>query len=230
MEGRPGPVIQPFQFRTSLILHEATGLRAATLPQLASLLRKVPEGCVYHHTHDFLLAHHYLTPEPAHDFAYWVTEVLGETALGEQLASIDLLEYHSLQDLREALAGAIEAYLQRTPSARMRFAAEGQEFFFVKAVHVVMPTAHTARTLEEFHAALGEVSTHALYFHMFDARLRVGRRTNDFALWLEEQLGLTELAEEVSRLDPYAHTLETLRARLRILIERAMGARPVPHG
>lgn len=230
MEERPKPVSQPFQFRTSLILHEATGLRAATLPQLAALLRKVPEGCVYHHTHDFLLSHHYLTPEPAHDFAYWVTEVLGETALGERLASIDLLDYHSLGDLREALAGTMEAYLEQAPSARMRFAAEGQEFFFVKAVHVVMPTAHTATTLEEFYAALGAISIHALYYHMFDARLRVGHRSNDFARWLGEQLGLRELADDVARLDPYVHTLENLRARLRILVERALGPRTVPHG
>ena len=46
---------KPFRFSTSLILHESTGLRAATLPSLAKLLRTVPDGCIYYHTHDFLL-------------------------------------------------------------------------------------------------------------------------------------------------------------------------------
>ncbi|MBI3319819.1 MAG: hypothetical protein HYZ89_04455, partial [Candidatus Omnitrophica bacterium] len=55
----------PFRFHTSFVVQDATGLRAATLPQLAALLRKVPDGCIYYHTHYFLLAHHYLAPEPA---------------------------------------------------------------------------------------------------------------------------------------------------------------------
>jgi hypothetical protein len=172
----------------------------------------VPERCVYHHTHDFLRAHHYLTPEPANDFAYWVTEVLGEEPLGERLAGVDTIEYPSLEELRQALAGTIERYLEAVPPARMKFVSEGEEFYFIKSVAVVMPTAYVASDLATFAEALERVSIHSLYFHTFDARLRVGRRTNDFALWLREQLGLDELAGHLEHLDPYAHTLETLRA------------------
>jgi len=219
---------KPFRFNTSLILQESTGLRAANLSQLAKLLRQVPESCVYHHTHHFLLQHHYLTPEPANDFAYWVAEVLGEEPLGERLATIDTIRYASLKDLQGVLADTIESYLRDSPTARLRFVSEGEEFFFVKSLHVVMPTAYTASTLAEFSDGLERVSVRSIYFHMFDARLRVGRSTNDFSVWLGEQLGLAELAQTVSRLDPYAYTLETLRAILlsfvRLELKRSGGA------
>ncbi len=212
----------PFRFHTSLILQEATGLRAATLPQLIGLLREVPESCIYHHTHYFLLTHHYLTPEPTNDFAYWVAEVLGDEPLGELLASIDIMEYPSLQGLREALVSTIEGYLNEHPAARLKFVSEGEEFFFVKSVHVIMPTSYMASTLAEFAHVLERVSIHSLYFHIFDARLRIGRPTNDFAIWLAEQLGLKELAEQVSHLDPYVHTLETVRSILVALIRQQL--------
>ena len=220
---------EPFRFFTSLILQESTGLRAATLPTLVKLLRTVPESSIYHHTHQFLLQHHYLTPEPSNDVAYWVSEVLGEEALGERLASIDILAHATLQSLLEALVGAIEDYLSDNPIARLKFVSEGEEFFFVKSRHVIMPTRYTVSTLTEFSQALLQVSLHSLYFHVFDARLRLGRPTNDFAIWLGEQLRLKELAENVASLDSYAHTLEALRLLLTSLIQQALDRQGTAH-
>ena len=213
---------EPFKFCTSLILEESTGLRASTLGMLAKLLRSVPEAAIYHHTHDFLLQHHYLTPEPTNDFAYWVTHVLAEEALGEQLASVDILEHHSLQSLREALAVAVETYLQQTPSARLKFVSPGEEFFFVKSVQVILPTQYVATTLQEFGDILARVSVRCLYYHIFNARLRLGRSTNDFSLWVGEQLGRHELAAHLAHLDPYAHTLDALRSIILSLIHREL--------
>ena len=50
----------------------------------------------------------------------------------------------------------------------------------------------------------------------------IGRPTNDFAMWLAEQLGLKDLAEQVSHLDPYAHSLETVRSNLVALIRQQL--------
>ena len=182
----------------------------------------MPEASIYHHTHYFLRAHHYLTPEPSNDFAYWVMEVLGEEPLGERLAAIDTVSYATLEESRGALVEAVTSYLQQTPTAHLRFVGEGQEFFFVKSIHVIMPTDHTASTLQEFAAALEEISINSLYFHSFDARLHVKGRTNDFGVWLKEQLGLAALAENVSHLDPYAHTLEALRSILLSLVHQQL--------
>jgi len=219
----------PFRFSTSFTLQEATGLRAATLPQLVTLLKKVPEGCLYYHTHYFLLTHHYLTPEPTNDFAYWVHEVLSEEALGEQLASLDIMAHTTLEGLRETLVNTIEAYLAQHPTARLKFVSEGEEFFFVKSLHVIMPTRHQASTLPEFLQALSQISIHSLYFHIFEARLRIGHPTNDFAIWFDEQLGLKELAERVATLDPYAQTLEALRSILISLIQQEPSGQEIAH-
>ena len=206
--------VKPFRFYTSLILPEATGLRAATLTELGKLLHQVPESCIYYHTHHFLLQHHYLIPEPTNDFAYWVSEIVGEPRLGESLASIDTMAYGNLEDLRHAITDTVDTYLHERPSARLRFVGAGEEFFFVKSVHLIMPTSQTASTLLEFAQALERVSLPSLYFHMFVARLRIGYPTNDFSIWLADHLDLKELAARVSQLDPYAHTLEMLRATL----------------
>ena len=208
---QPAPIAELFRFKTSLMLQEATGLRAANLPELVGLLDQVPEACIYYHTHYFLLQHHFLIPEPTHDFAYWVGEVLGERPLGELLASVDTIQYADLKSLREALANTINDYLQAIPAAAMRFVSPGSEFFFTKSVYIIMPTAYTAGTLREFAEALQHISLHSLYFHIFDARLRLGRPANDFSVWFEH-MGLRELAEQMVSLDPYAHTLEALRS------------------
>jgi len=221
ISAKPTQAAQPFRFSTSLVLQEATGLRAARLPVLARLLQTVPDSCIYHHTHYFLLSHHYLTPEPSNDFAYWIGEVLGEEALGERLASLDIIEYTDLGSLRQRLVDIIEDYLKRTPAARFKFASEGEEFFFVKSVHVVLPTPYTAATLEEFADVLERVSVRSLYFHVFDAPLRLRQRTNDFSLWLE-QLGYPDLAREIAVLDPYSYTLETLRSLMVSLVRRML--------
>lgn len=218
----------PFRFFTSFTLQEATGLRAATIPQLAALLKKVPEGCLYYHTHYFLLTHHYLTPEPTNDFAYWISEVLKEEPLGEQLASLDIMAHATLEGLRETLVNTIEAYLARTPTARMKFASEGEEFFFVKSLHVIMPTRYQASTLAECVDALSQISIHSLYFHIFEARLRIGHPTNDFTLWFE-QWGLKELAERVATLDPYGQTLEALRSVLTSLVRQELARQEIIH-
>ena len=221
-ESTPAAARTPFHFYTSLILQESTGLRAATLPTLLKLLRTVPVASVYYHTHYFLVQHHYLTPGPANDFAYWVTEVLGDKPLGERLASIDTTDYSSLEHLREVLVRTIDAYLQSQPLARFKFVPAGEEFFFLKSVHIILSTPYSASTLLEFAQALEHVSLHSLYFHLFDARLRLGRTTNDFSKWIAEQLGLKDLAEQISQLDLYAHTLETLRTNLLAMIRQQL--------
>lgn len=220
---------QPFVFHTSLVLQESLGLRAEKLSTLVKLLREVPAASIYHHTHYFMVQHHYLAPEPPNDFAYWVSEVLGERLLGELLAGVDTTAYTSLEELRQALVAAVERYLEERPAAQLRFASPGQEFFFVKAVHFVLPTLHTASTLAEFADALTRVSIRSLYFHMFESRLRVGHRTNDFSVWLEEQLGEGELAAAIARLDPYGQNLEGLRTRLLILVRAARRAQALSH-
>lgn len=210
---------EPFRFYTRLHLSELTGVRARTLGQLLERIKQVPGASIYHHTHRFLQQHQYLSPEPPNDFAYWVTEVLGENELGERLASIDTIQFSSIRDLREKFIATIETYLKDNPSAGARFSGEGEVFNFLKSVSFVVPTSYTAHDLNEFMAALKKITLDAIYYHIFEARLRLARNANDFSNWIETSIGDKALADRIARLDPYTHTLEALRQRLIRIVE-----------
>jgi len=200
-------------------LPELTGLKAATLRQLASLIKEIPESAIYNHTHRFLMQHEYLSPEPSNDFAYWVKEILGEQELGDRLLRIDTVQYPSLEQLRKKIAAAIEAYLKVHLLANVKFAKSGDEFHFIKSISFILPTEYLAYDLKEFKEVLQKVTKASIYFHVFEARLRLGRKTNDFSNWIESSFADIELAQEISSLNPYAYTLEELRSKIINLIE-----------
>ncbi|MCU0651928.1 MAG: DUF5752 family protein [Candidatus Omnitrophica bacterium] len=211
---------EPFRFCTRLHLSELTGLRAATLGQLLALIKEVPGSSIYHHTHRFLQQHQYLSPEPPNDFAYWVTDILGEDELGERLASIDTMQYPTIRSLRDKIAQTIEEYLNGSAFAKLKFARAGEEFHFIKSVSFVLPTNYVAYDLKEFAEVLEKITMDSIYFHIFEARLRLEKPTNDFSLWMENSLGDKKIAESLSSFDPYTSTLEDLREKIIRIIER----------
>ncbi|HLA38015.1 MAG TPA: DUF5752 family protein [Candidatus Brocadiales bacterium] len=213
---------EPFHFHSRLYLTELTGLKARDLRELLENLKTLPESSIYYHTHRFLQQHHYLSPEPPNDFAYWIRNILQEEELGERMASIDTVQFTSINALREKFIELIEDYTRRT--GKNPDAPEGYEFHFMKAITFVIPTPHHASSLKEFYEVMQRISVHSIYYHMFEARLRLKRQTNDFSSWLEEQLGEKELAEKIDRLDPYTHTLEGLRKRILAIAKRRLDA------
>jgi len=211
---------EPFIFYTRLHLSELTGLRASTLGQLLELIKEVNGSCIYHHTHRFLQQHQYLSPEPPNDFAYWVTEVLGEDELGERLASIDAVQFTTIRSLREKIAATIAEYLDKNPLAKVRFSREGEEFHFIKSVSFVLPTSYVAYDLKDFVDILRRITIDSIYYHIFEARLRLEKNTNDFSNWIEASFGDEKLARDISKLDPYTFTLEGLRNKVIKIVKR----------
>lgn len=209
---------EPFHFTSRVHLPELTGLRAANLRELTDILKGAPDSVLYYHTHHFLEQSHYLTPEPSNDFAVWVSEALGDNALGERLASIDTISFPTLGALKERLVGIIEEHLAANSNGRQ--AMPGQEFYFMKSTSVILPTPYVVHDLRQFIEALRKISLGALYYHIFESRLRLGRGFNDFSIWLKDSLGEAELADAIARIDPYTYTLEGLRASLIQLAEK----------
>lgn len=212
----------PFNFYTRLNLTELLGKKAKNLSELLEGLRTVPGSSIYHHTHRFLQQHHFLSPEPPNDFAYWVTNVLQEEELGEQLASVDIVQFKKISQLREKIISTIEKHMNKKNIFREVF--PGDEFHFMKSVTFIIPTQYTANNLAEFLQAVKKISIHSLYFHIFEARLRLEKGNNDFSNWLEIELKETELAKVISKLDPYTQTLESLRQKIINLVERRLNA------
>jgi len=190
------------------------------LVQLLDFIKEVPGACIYHHTHRFLQIHQYLSPEPPNDFAYWVTSVLGEDELGERLASIDTIQYPTIRSLREKIIATIESYLDSNSLAKLKFAHEGDEFHFIKSVSGVIPTNNVVRDLRGFAEALKRVTIDSVYFHVFESRLRLEKKTNDFSYWIETSLENKKLANAIAHLDPYTYTLYDLRKTLIRMVEK----------
>jgi len=136
------------------------------------------------------------------------------------LYSIDTIQYTTIRELREEIIRTIEEYHKNNPRSLLRFATAGEEFHFVKSVSFVFQTPYTASDLKEFQAALQRVTLDSIYFHLFEARLRLGLSTNGFSRWLENGLSEKRLANKIASLDPYPHTLENLRITLIKLIEK----------
>ena len=206
-----------FYFNTKLDQTILLGRTAKNISELLEGVKEVPEASIYYHTHKFLHQHHFLSPEPPNDFSYWITEVMNDARLGEMMSSVDIIQFQSLEDLRSRFVEILseQPSQERSPSS----APPGQEFHFMCSRMFVLRTPHVAHNLEEFKEVLKRISVNSLYYHIFDAKLRLEKGENDFSRWFRDS-GRTELAEKVARLDPYTFTLEGLRSRIIRLVEQ----------
>jgi hypothetical protein len=98
----------------------------------------------------------------------------------------------------------------------------GEAFHFQQSHIVEVPLGPGAMTLLEFRNALAEVDASAIYFHMVEARSRLGRRSGDFAEWIRIALGLPALADRIQAIDTYMTSLERVRARVLSLVDQAL--------
>jgi len=207
---------EPFYFYTRLNLTELLGRKAKNIFELYNGIQEVPDSSIYYHTHHFLQQHLFLSPEPPNDFAFWIANTLGLEPLSEKLASVNTVKFHRLKDLREKCIIILEPYLKEGHYRDIN-CLEGEEFHFMSCKTFIIPTSYVANNLEEFSDIIQKISINSIYFHIFEARLRLEREGNDFSLWLES-IGKKELARQLSRIDPYTITLEGLRKKIVRLI------------
>lgn len=208
---------KPFHFYTQLHLIKLLGIKAKNPVKVLEGLKKVPTSSVYYHTHRFLQQHHYLSPEPPNDFAYWITDVLGLEELGELLASVDTVSFKTLEELRAEYVKILTAYVSK--GKHIVDCEDGEEFHFMSCKTFVLPTPYLAHNLNEFIEILNKITVNSLYFHMFEARMRLKRDENDFGNWFRS-IGENKLAKDLLRLDPYNVTLEGLREDIIKLVSK----------
>jgi len=209
-----------FLFTTRITQRELLGRTAKNVRELWLGLKKVPAASIYHHSHRYLEQHTYFSPEYSTDFSFWVTYRLGLKKLGEELASVDVVSFQDLESLRLCFCEILEQYLLH--SRQIRNCIPGEEFHFIASKIFVLPTAYKASDLRQFLSGLEKVTVHSLYFHIFEARLRLKQQDNDFSLWLRH-MGYDRLAARISRIDPYTFTVEGLRKKLIALIKEELG-------
>jgi uncharacterized protein DUF5752 len=202
----------PFYFYTERRLVILTGLRARNLLELLMTMKEIPGSSIFYHTHHLFLSHHFEKPVVYNEFAIWTSRAIQEEALAERMSAVDLRLFTSIRELRNVLVSLIQEHLETT-GGRARDCLPGDEFHFCRSKSFILPTGVVASDVPDFFAKMSGITNVSLYFHFLEARLRLGRQTNDFSQWLES-CGEQDLAQAINSLDPYILTLDELKEEI----------------
>lgn len=197
--------LKPFEFKQCVNVLKSTGRKAKGLRELRDILAVVSDESIFHHTYQYFLKGHIL--EYTNDFAHWAGESLEERALSERLSNIDPYSFKSINDLRNELLNEIDDYLKGFPEPRE--AMPGDEFYFNETITLTFPVGIRVKNLAEFLIAVKYIDAAALYYHFYEARVRLG--VDDFSKWFEDSLDKKELAEKIRSIDPFMHSIEGIR-------------------
>jgi hypothetical protein len=97
-----------------------------------------------------------------------------------------------------------------------------EPFYFCASDTIVIPTTIVARNLQEFSDGLEKVSLNSIHYHFIDARLRLKLNSNDFSVWLDQEMDMGPLADRLNRVDIYTATLQDVRRQIVRDIQFAM--------
>lgn len=207
--------IEPFEFRQCVSILLSTGKKAKDLHELRAIIADISDESIFHHTYQYFLKGHIL--EYTNDFAQWAGESLEERALAEHLSNIDPYEFRDIKDLREKIILVIDEYLKKFPEPRM--VVPGDEFYFNETITIVFPVGIRAKNLAEFLTAIKFIDTSCIYYHFYEARMRLGGGIDDFSRWIEDVFEKKELASKIRSIDPFIYTIEEIRERLLKAVE-----------
>ncbi len=210
--------VKSFEFMQCASILKSTGKKAGNLRELRDVLSVISEDSIFHHTYQYFLKGHIL--EYTNDFAHWAGESLEERALSERLSSIDPYDFGSIAGLRERLLKAIDEYLDMFPEPREAIA--GDEFYFNQTVTLTFPVGVRVRNLAEFLIAIKYIDAGCIYYHFYEARIRLGSGVDDFSAWIQNVLMKKELADRVRAIDPFMHSVEGIREHIIAVVEEAV--------
>ncbi len=199
-----------FEFKQCVNILKATGLRARTLSELRDGIAAVSDESIFHHTYQYFLKGHIL--EHTNDFAHWAGESIEERALAEHLSNIDVYDFRNIGELRKELLRVIDGYLGGFPTPRE--AITGNEFYFNETKILTFPIGLKAENLAEFLIAVKYIDAGSLYYHFYEARVRLGGGVDDFSAWIDRVLGKHGLAQKISSIDPFMHNIEGIREHI----------------
>jgi len=204
--------MKEFQFTDCIEIKELTGKKANDEAELLELIEEASPDSIYFHTHSYFLRHFYIMGPYPSDFANWVVLQVRDRVLGEKLSTLTPSGKQSIEDVRNDLIEVIDNHLSSIKS--IPTISSGQSFYLMKSRIIEIPTRLKAQNLQEFRSALAAVDASAIYNHIFEARLRERRGKSDFTIWFEEVLGLSQLAQDIEKIDAYMYSLEGLRVKI----------------
>lgn len=215
-----GAELAPFEFKQAVSILKSTGKKANCLDNLRGTISKISKESIFHHTCQYFLKEHVLGY--TNDFAQWAGESLEERALAERLSNIDPFSFKSITGTRKELLRVINDYIKDFPEPRC--ALSGDEFYFNETVTLTFPVGIKVRNLVEFLVALRNVDPSCIYFHFYEARVRLGRGIDDFSSWFGNTLKRKNLAKKIRTIDPFMHNIDGIRTHIIEIIEENLMA------
>ncbi len=210
-----------FEFKQCVSIVKSTGRHAKNLKELRKLIASAGDESIIHHTHQYFLKGHML--DYTNDFSQWAGEYLEERALAERLTSIDPYTLKSIKAVRKELIKEIDAFLKTVPDPRD--VTKGNEFYFNETVNLVFPVGVKTKNLAEFLVALEHVDPGSIYYHFYDSRVRLGEGVvDDFSRWIEHTLFRKNLADRIRAIDPFMHSIESIRSHIKVVVEEYVRA------
>jgi len=206
-----------FQFSSSASLEMLTGRKASDIQGLLQLIKTCSASSIFYHTFSAYMKMRQVQLPYNSDFAFWVYRSCHESALAEKLMVIDFSEHNSVERLRKRLMAIIEAYIHQHPQCLKKMGDD--PFYLYDVMRVVYLTDKFAYDLPSFREVLSSISIYSLYYHYIESRLHTKLARDDFSLWIEESLGLPDLAYQIKTIDISVFTLEGLRSRIMQLID-----------
>jgi hypothetical protein len=208
-------IIEPFEFNQCISILKSTGEKAKNIHELRNIIAVISDDCIFHHTYQYFIKGHVL--EYTNDFAHWAGESLEERALSEHLSNIDPYDYKNISGLKNKLLEVIDNYLENFPEPRE--AMPNDEFYFNETITLIFPAGIRAKNLAEFLTAIKYVDAGSVYYHFFEAQIRLGGGIDDFSRWIEDAFGKKDLVEKIRSIDPFMHDLEGIRNHIAEAVE-----------
>jgi hypothetical protein len=203
-------VTTDFEFRQCVSILKSTGRKAKNLRELREIISLVSDESIFHHTYQYFLKGHIL--EYTNDFAHWAGESLEERALAEHLSSIDPYDFSTIDELRKRFLHAIDEYLKKFPEPREAMA--GEEFYFNQTITLIFPVGIRVKNLAEFLIAIKYIDAGSIYYHFYEARIRLGSGVDDFSAWIQDVVLKKELADKIRAIDPFMHSVDGIREHI----------------
>ncbi|MDD5070493.1 MAG: DUF5752 family protein [Candidatus Omnitrophica bacterium] len=209
-----------FNFKGCFEIRELLGKRADDELALLELIEEVPADSIYYHTSSYFLRHFYIAGAYPNDFATWAAVQIRDRVLGEKLAVITPSGNKGIEDIRLELIDILDDHLSGLKT--IPAVSYGQPLYFMQSKIIVIPTGIAVGNLFDFKEALRTIDASAIYNHVYEARLRDRKGRSDFSHWIDEVLGMPDLAQKFEQIDSYMYSLEGLRSKFLNLCEKAL--------
>jgi len=208
--------VEPFQFFTVAHVTRIGDQKANTVRELVMGVERCSDESIYHHMVEALGSEEDLAGRASNDFAKWAHGPANCEGLAELLGALDERSYASIEEMRNDLQTTVRDYIAAYPECADELASS--PFCFCEGLELNVPLNLTASTLKELGTSIESMSNESFYLHFVASEARLGQQSNDFSIWLSENLGLNELARKIDEIDLTESTLEEAKQKVLQLI------------